>query len=61
MTENDDQALRVRMVEEQLQGRGIFAQRVLTTRCEVPRLLFVPEAYQAQVYLEFIPQSFCGG
>ena len=50
MTENYDQALRVRMVEEQLQGRGIFAQRVLTAMCEVPRPLFVPKAYQALAY-----------
>ena len=50
MTENYDQALRVRMVEEQLQGRGIFAQRVLTAMREVPRHLFVPKAYQALAY-----------
>jgi len=50
MTENYDQALRVRMVEEQLQGRGIFDQRVLTAMREVPRHLFVPEANQALAY-----------
>jgi len=50
MTENYDQALRVRMVEEQLQRRGIFAQRVLTAMREVPRHLFVPKAYQALAY-----------
>jgi protein-L-isoaspartate(D-aspartate) O-methyltransferase len=50
MTENYYQALRVRMVEEQLQGRGIFDQRVLTVMREVPRHLFVPEANQALAY-----------
>jgi protein-L-isoaspartate(D-aspartate) O-methyltransferase len=42
--------LRQRMVEEQLENRGIVDQRVLTAMREVPRHLFVPEAYREFAY-----------
>jgi protein-L-isoaspartate(D-aspartate) O-methyltransferase len=50
MTENHYQTLRFRMVEEQLQQRGIVDPRVLQAMREVPRQLFVPEMSQALAY-----------
>jgi protein-L-isoaspartate(D-aspartate) O-methyltransferase len=38
------------MVEEQLRGRDIRDERVLTAMGTVPRHLFVPEAYTAMAY-----------
>lgn len=50
MTEERYSALRERMVEEQLQCRGIRDQRVLDAMQFVPRHLFVPERCRAQAY-----------
>lgn len=41
---------RERMVQEQIQARGIDDQRVLTVLRQVPRHLFVDEALQVQAY-----------
>lgn len=50
MTKDPYLTLRLRMVEEQLEKRGIADQRVLRAMQEVPRHLFVPEAYRASAY-----------
>jgi len=42
--------VRERMVQEQLQPRGITDKRVLQAMAEVPRHLFVEDAMQAQAY-----------
>lgn len=44
------QRLRERMVQEQIEARGITDERVLTALRQVPRHLFVDEALQAQAY-----------
>ncbi len=54
MTEEQYRVLRQRMVEEQLQRRGIRNRRVLEAMQTVPRHLFVPEKYRIQAY-EDIP------
>ena len=41
---------RRQMVESQLQHRGIRDQRVLEAMLQIPRHLFVPEAYRSQAY-----------
>jgi protein-L-isoaspartate(D-aspartate) O-methyltransferase len=43
-------ALRSRMVEEQLRGRGIADERVLDAMERVPRHAFAPERYREQAY-----------
>jgi protein-L-isoaspartate(D-aspartate) O-methyltransferase len=43
-------SLRLRMVEEQLRGRGIRDERVLGAMSRVPRHEFVPERYCNQAY-----------
>jgi protein-L-isoaspartate(D-aspartate) O-methyltransferase len=43
-------ALRSRMVEEQLRGRGIADERVLDAMARVPRHAFAPERYREQAY-----------
>jgi protein-L-isoaspartate(D-aspartate) O-methyltransferase len=43
-------AERVKMVETQIQYRGITDQRVLDTMRRVPRHRFVPEEYQDEAY-----------
>src|SRR6266545_3205586 len=50
MTEKHYDALRQRMVEEQLRRRGIHDQRVLEAMQIVPRHLFVPDTWRAQAY-----------
>ena len=50
--DDPSQALRERMVERQLAGRGIDDARVLAAMARVPRHLFVPEAAAAQAYLD---------
>ncbi|MBI3757058.1 MAG: protein-L-isoaspartate(D-aspartate) O-methyltransferase [Deltaproteobacteria bacterium] len=50
MTENHYQLLRLRMVAEQLHGRGIVDPRVLTAMREVPRHLFVRETGRELAY-----------
>ncbi len=54
MTEEYYRRLRLKMVEEQLQQRGICDKRVLDAMRTVPRHLFVPEQYRAEAY-EDIP------
>lgn len=46
----DPRRLRLRMVREQLQGRGITDPGVLDAMSRVPRHLFVPEAFAAHAY-----------
>ncbi len=41
---------RLRMVEEQVKGRGITDPRVISAMEEIPRHLFVPESLQSQAY-----------
>ncbi len=41
---------RLRMVEEQVKGRGINDPRVISAMAEVPRHLFVPHSLQSQAY-----------
>ena len=41
---------RLRMVEEQIVGRGIKDPRVIAAMKKVPRHLFVEEALQSQAY-----------
>ena len=43
-------ALRHRMVESQLRGRGIADERLLDAMSRVPRHLFAPERYRDQAY-----------
>lgn len=43
-------AARLRMVEQQLRRRGIHDDRVLQAMAEIPRHLFVPQAYQSSAY-----------
>lgn len=43
-------AQRLRMVEEQLRGRGIRDERVLSAMARVPRHEFVPQRYRDQAY-----------
>jgi protein-L-isoaspartate(D-aspartate) O-methyltransferase len=50
MIESHYQKLRLRMVEEQLQGRDIVDPRVLAAMREVPRHLFIPETSRAWAY-----------
>lgn len=50
MTEEHYRTLRQRMVEEQLQNRGIRDQRVLAAMRAVPRHLFVPDQHRAEAY-----------
>jgi protein-L-isoaspartate(D-aspartate) O-methyltransferase len=44
--------LRVRMVEQQLLGRGIKDQRVLAAMAEVPREAFLPEEVREEAYAD---------
>jgi len=46
----DDSAARVRMVEEQIETRGIHDPRVLDAMRSVPRHVFVPNAMQHEAY-----------
>jgi protein-L-isoaspartate(D-aspartate) O-methyltransferase len=46
----DETAARLRMVEEQIAGRGIRDERVLAAMREVPRHLFLPEHHRAAAY-----------
>jgi protein-L-isoaspartate(D-aspartate) O-methyltransferase len=48
--EVDYAALRAEMVERQIRARGLHHPRVLAAMLEVPRHLFVPEAYRAAAY-----------
>jgi protein-L-isoaspartate(D-aspartate) O-methyltransferase len=41
---------RIRMVENQIERRGIEDSAVLDAMCSVPRHLFVPEAYRSRAY-----------
>lgn len=41
---------RLRMIEEQVKGRGISDPRVIAAMAEVPRHLFVPDSLQSQAY-----------
>lgn len=41
---------RLRMVEEQVKGRGIKDPRVIAAMEEIPRHLFVPESLESQAY-----------
>jgi protein-L-isoaspartate(D-aspartate) O-methyltransferase len=41
------------MVERQIRGRGINDPRVLEVMCQIPRHLFVEEAFQSQAYGDF--------
>lgn len=41
---------RLRMIEEQVKGRGIKDPRVIAAMADVPRHLFVPESLQSQAY-----------
>lgn len=50
MKEEHYDALRQRMVEEQLRRRGIHDQRVLEAMRIIPRHLFVPRPWRAQAY-----------
>ena len=50
--DDPSQALRERMVERQLAGRGIDDARVLAAMAKVPRHRFVPEGAAAQAYLD---------
>ena len=50
MTEGHYQTLKLDMIEEQLQHRGIVDPRVLQAMREVPRQLFVPEMGQVWAY-----------
>src|ERR1044071_6233849 len=50
MKENHYQTLRLHMVEEQLQRRGIVDTRVLHAMRKVPRELFMPEMSQMWAY-----------
>lgn len=52
LLERDDLFVKARqeMVESQLEPRGITDQRVLQVMGEVPRHLFVPEAFRSQAY-----------
>ena len=52
--------LRLRMVDEQLKGRGIVEERVLDAFRKVPRHLFVPDYLQAQAYTDH-PLPIGGG
>lgn len=44
--------LRRRMVEDQIQQRGVTQPAVLAAMMQVPRHLFVPEAYRDQAYAD---------
>jgi len=44
--------LRVRMVDEQIRGRGINDQRVIDAMLEVPRHLFVEDSLRARAYVD---------
>lgn len=46
----DFTALRHRMIEADLRGRGISDPRVLMAMAEVPREVFVPEALRDEAY-----------
>lgn len=46
----DETAARLRMVEEQIAGRGIRDERVLAAMRHVPRHLFLPESQRAAAY-----------
>ena len=48
--EVDPSRLRKRMVREQVEGRGIADPALLRAMGEVPRHLFVPEAFRAHAY-----------
>jgi protein-L-isoaspartate(D-aspartate) O-methyltransferase len=50
--EPDDQALRRRMVERQIMGRGVTDPRVLDALRQVPRHQFVPEVECAVAYAD---------
>ena len=41
---------RLRMVEEQLLARGITHEKVLQAMRDIPRHVFVPDAYRAAAY-----------
>ena len=49
----DWQSERARMVEEQLKGRDIRDQRVLSAMLSVPRHLFIPESARGGAYGDF--------
>jgi protein-L-isoaspartate(D-aspartate) O-methyltransferase len=49
----DWDAMRLRMVEEQLKARDIQQPRVLRAMLDVPRHLFVPEALRAEAYGDY--------
>ncbi|MFH1076116.1 MAG: protein-L-isoaspartate O-methyltransferase, partial [Pseudomonadota bacterium] len=40
------------MVVQQIEARGIFDQRVLAAMRNVPRHLFIPNAFQAEAYAD---------
>ena len=50
--QDDERALRRRMVAEQVAGRGVDDPRVLAAMAEVPRHLFAPEADLATAYTD---------
>ena len=48
-----EQTSRLRMVEQQIQKRGVSDERVLNAMRSVPRHLFVPDAYSKQAYEDY--------
>lgn len=48
----DPKRLRLRMVREQIQSRGITDLAVLEAMASVPRHLFVPDAFRSQAYAD---------
>lgn len=51
-TEKNYSILRDKMVVQQIEARGIFDQRVLAAMRNVPRHLFIPNAFQAEAYAD---------
>lgn len=48
--DRDEASLRMKMVEEQIERRGITDAQVLKAIRKVPRHLFIPEAFRASAY-----------
>lgn len=51
-TNHDTDAMRSKMIHEQLVKRGIKSQQVLDAFSRVPRHMFVPEEYRAMAYAD---------
>ncbi|MGH9840877.1 MAG: protein-L-isoaspartate(D-aspartate) O-methyltransferase [Blastocatellia bacterium] len=52
LTEDDYKRQRLRMVEEQISGRGIRSEAVLAAMKKAPRHRFVPESYRHLAYAD---------